>query len=370
MPFEGVHELLPTPRHVQPDWVSWVTLSHWIRTPIKPPSFVLGDCPAELSSYFHDHIGEADTGIYHLRDTGVTGSGMIVHDSMLVACNHIGHSVSYCDQQVTSGRIRQLEHYESRHVESAVLLLGSGYDVYGHWLVDILPKLFALYLSGLDLSNLSYLVPMDTHDYGLAWLKLVGIEEKQLIRYDPANELVTAHELLVPMLLRSGSRASCLFPRSIEFILKMIDYSSPGWFPLMSRPEAVFISRAHANRDGRLMNNRDVIESIAVDEGYTLVHPERLSIIEQVALFHGATRIVGEYGSALHGSIFSARHTRVCSLRGSARHPGFLQSGLSQALDQECGYVLGNAPIDAIQFQFTLDPAHFRQALLLLALPA
>lgn len=370
MPFDAIHELLPTPRHVQPEWVGWLSLSSWTRTAFKPPAFILGDCPSQLSSYFYDHIGEADTGVYRLRETGVTGSGMIVHDLKLVACNHIGHSASYCRGQVLSGRIGEPGRYTRRHIDQAVLLLGAGYDVYGHWLVDIVPKLFALQSIGLELSGLSYLVPSDTPDFGFKWLRLAGIQDDQIIKYDPLNEIVVAQELLVPLLLRSGSRASSLFAGAVDFILHTIEAANPEWTAGLHRPDAIFISRAHANREGRSLLNRETIEAIAVDQGYVLVYPEHLPIIEQVALFRDATRIVGEYGSGLHGSIFSASKTRVCSLRGAARHPGFLQSGLAQALNQECGYVLGNAPIDAIQFQFTIEPAHFRQSLLLMSLPA
>ena len=367
MPFAHIHELLPTPRHPQPGWVHWLDLSPYNNTPIKAPAFVLGDCFASLSSYYHGHIGEADTGVYRLKDTGVTSAGMMIHDDTLVASNHLGHSVAYCRGQVSVGRLGSPESYTCSHVDNVVLLLAGGYDVYGHWLVDIMPKLFALQLAGLDLDSLSYLVPSNIQAFGLEWLRLAGLRDDQLVIYDPNLEIVVARELIVPVLLRSGSRASTLFKGAVDFLLDVLDRNNPG--VRVPTPEAIFISRARANRDGRIMLNRDAIEAMAVDCGYTLVYPERLPIIDQVALFRGATHIVGEYGSGLHGSIFSAPRTRVCSLRGAARHPGFLQSGLAQALGQECGYVLGDAPIDAIQYQFSIDPAHFRQALLLMSLP-
>ena len=367
MPFDSIHELLPTPPHAQPVWVGWLGLSPWIRTGIKPPSFMLGDCPAALASYYHAQTGEADTGVFRLRDTGVTGSGMIVHGDKLVACNQIGHSVQHCTRQVESGRIREPASYRIRRVDSAVLLLGGGYDVYGHWLVDILPKLFALQLIGLDLATLSFLIPSDIFAFGLTWLNLVGIGEAQILRYDPASEIVQADELLVPVLLRSGSRASALFPGAVNFILDALDRNNP---PCRIPPApAILVSRARAGRDGRAMRNRDEIEDLVVDQGYTRVYPEQAPIIEQVAMFRGADRIVGEYGSGLHGTIFSPPGSRVCNLRGAARHPGFLQSGLAQALRQECGYVLGAAPFEATDYQFDIDPADLRQAMTLMSLP-
>ncbi len=368
LPFGSIHELLPTPPHAQPGWVSWLGLSPWVQTAIKPPAFILGDCPAALSAYYHSQIGEADTGLYRLRDTAVTGSGMIVHDAMLVACNQLGHSTEYCKGQMRSGRLRGPDGYARRRVDRAVLLLCGGYDVYGHWLVDIMPKLFALRLAGFDLGALSFLYPSDTQPFGAAWLGLAGIGEDQLIRYDPTSEIVLAEELLVPTLLRSGSRASSLFGAAADFLLDAIDRNAS--LPAeQTGPNAILISRARAGRDGRAMRNRQAIEAMIMDAGYVAVHPEHLPITRQVALFRGATRIIGEYGSGLHGSIFSPKGSRVCSLRGAARHPGFLQSGLAQALGQECGYVLGAASLDAIDFEFHIEPADLRQALALLSLP-
>ena len=226
MSFDDVHELLPAPPNRQPDWVGWLELSPWVKTAIRSPTFMLGNCSSQLSTYYHDHIGEADTGLYRLRDTGVTGSGMMVRDGGLVASNHLGHSVSYCRGQMASGRIRTIGDYTRRHVGQAVLLLGGGYDVYGHWLVDIMPKLFALERAGLDVCSLAYLVPCDMPRFGHEWLRIAGLHTDQLMTYDPAGEIVFADDLIVPVLLRSGSRASRLFRGAVDFLLSVIDRQS------------------------------------------------------------------------------------------------------------------------------------------------
>lgn len=94
------------------------------------------------------------------------------------------------------------------------------------------------------------------------------------------------------------------------------------------------------------------------------------SLAEQVALFAAARQIVGEYGSGLHGSMFSPPGTFVCAFRAAALHPGFLQSGLCQALDQKIGYVLGDAEDHAIQQEFAVEPEDVRWALRMLSMDA
>jgi len=155
--FETVHELLPTPPHPQPGWVGWHELSPWLETPPRSPDFLLGDCPAGLLAGYYDQVGEAESGVFTLAGTGVTGAGMIVRGDALVASNQLGHSVAYCRGEVAAGRIHPQAHYARRRLDSAVLLLGGGHDVYGHWLVDIMPKLYALHLAGHDLEGVMHL---------------------------------------------------------------------------------------------------------------------------------------------------------------------------------------------------------------------
>ena len=114
------------------------------------------------------------------------------------------------------------------------------------------------------------------------------------------------------------------------------------------------------------MLDRARIEAMAEDFGFTLVRPERLTVPEQIALFGGAGVIAGEYGSALHNSVFSAPGTAICALRGNARHPSLVQSGIGTAMGQETGYVFGRAEGTGAAQAFHIEPRHFGLAMALL----
>jgi capsular polysaccharide biosynthesis protein len=111
--------------------------------------------------------------------------------------------------------------------------------------------------------------------------------------------------------------------------------------------------------------NRQAIEKIAADRGYALVRPETLSMVDQINMFSRAESIVGEYGSALHGSLFAPSKTVVCALRATAHHPGFLQSGLCQAMGQKIGYVFGAAGWHDVEQEFSIPEDDFKTALTL-----
>ena len=110
---------------------------------------------------------------------------------------------------------------------------------------------------------------------------------------------------------------------------------------------------------------------MAGEAGFSIVKPETLSIIDQISMFAGAEQIIGEYGSGLHGSMFSAPGAIVCALRASAVHPGFLQSGICQTADQVIAYVFGETARDDVQQQrFSIDATDFERCLRLLELHA
>jgi capsular polysaccharide biosynthesis protein len=127
----------------------------------------------------------------------------------------------------------------------------------------------------------------------------------------------------------------------------------------------VFVSRARASQSRSLLN-RERIEEMATAAGLELVYPEALSLLEQVNLFGETRMIVGEYGSALHGSLFSSPGTVVCALRGSLSHPGFIQSGFGKALAQPTGYVFGEAAEQGADGRFAVAEQSFAEALAVL----
>jgi capsular polysaccharide biosynthesis protein len=127
------------------------------------------------------------------------------------------------------------------------------------------------------------------------------------------------------------------------------------------------VARGAPGLEARKLLNRRAIEQLAADAGFEVVRPERFSLTDQMAMFAGAKCIVGEYGSGLHGSLFASAGTMVCALRAAAPHPGFLQSGLCQAMDQKIGYVFGAvSENDDFAQQFSISEADFRCALQLM----
>jgi len=111
------------------------------------------------------------------------------------------------------------------------------------------------------------------------------------------------------------------------------------------------------------LSNRGVIQDIAKAAGFKVVHPEGLSLVNQILLFRNARQIIGEYGSALHSNIYGERSLHCCALRGTSHWLGFIQSSLADAFHQTMSYVFGHAEAHAINYEFEIDTENFRRAL-------
>jgi capsular polysaccharide biosynthesis protein len=353
---------------LRPDSVGaeYIELSPATASPPIAPLFALGTASRELFRFYYGQHATLSVGCYRLRDIGVTSHGILIQNGVPITCNQLNLNAGSFEVVRRYGPLRLGDEISRRVPEPTVLLVGPGYLVYGHWLTDFLPKLYILAKMGMDLAKLKYFIPIDTPEFAVKWLSLLGIERDNLIRFSPYEETVGAAELLVPTLLRTNSRAAPIFRNAAEFIFSRIQLLHPGAVRA-DGPARIFLSRAETRRSRRLAN-RKAIERMAVQEGFTLVAPETLSLLDQVSLFRSARQIIGEYGSALHGSIFSLPGAIVCALRGGAYHPGFLQSGLCQTMQQEIAYLFGKLPVEQVEQNFAIEEDDFRLCLRLLSL--
>ena len=311
-----------------------------------PPRFSFGDASNDLMHRYYCEMVTLPVGLYTASEIDVFHGSLLIRGGTFLQSDEIQmHGgvlpsyIKYLKSLTGSTRIRN----ESG---TCALLLGIGYPIYGHWLADFLPKLFVLHQAGYDIMKLKYLVPEDTPGFGIAMLDLLGITAEKRIVYNQNQEIIRAEELLIPTMVRTNSRTSPLFRDAARFASTLI-WNRNEKPALVKRASRIFVSRALANRDMRRLLNRDRIEEMAANSGFTVVHPEQMPLLEQFAIFSGAQHVIGEYGSAIHASLFSPAGTLVCLLRGTGSPvAGFLQSAMGEALDQPTGYVFGKTVAD------------------------
>jgi capsular polysaccharide biosynthesis protein len=243
----------------------------------------------------------------------------------------------------------------------AAILHGPGFDIFGHWLIDFLPRLYGLHLAGVNIETIRFILPAATPEFARRTLALIGIPNENLVWHDQRTERIAPDELVVPTMFRLRSRFHPLFADATRFWQDRLigQRGSPN---VDGRGRSIFVSRSRVHSARKLLN-RAAIEARAAAAGYEIVCPELLSLLQQIGLFRSATRLMGEYGSGLHGSIFAPTGIMICALRGTSHHPGFAQSGMAERFGQNIGYVFGNTPEHAGDHAFEIDMAAFENSL-------
>ncbi len=327
-------------------------------SPMRPPLFLLGEAGrADLAALF-GQIATPEIGCYRLRDATIAPTGIgVIGDTAFCSdalAQPPAHVVAIIDRLNAS-------HLPVRHLRGPVAVIdGPGHETWGHWLTDFLPRLAVLYETGWDLAALRFVVPWDLGDRARELLLACGIAEDQLIAYDFWREVLTTDRLLLPTLPRRGDRLSPYFAQATQFWLRRL-------LTRLRLPANPMASRLFLSRTGmapqRRLENRAQIEQEAKRRGLTPVRPETLPLATQIALFRQARLLVGEYGSALHNSVFGGAGVAVGALRGTSAHPGYYQSGIATSLDQQAGYVFGDTSGQDVEQAFTIDPGAFHQAM-------
>ncbi len=352
--------LLDTTCHIEayaaenPSQVGCIRVAQAQRSLAPAPRFVFGPFPAHLGAGLFGGTRHHALDCYLLRDGRVGFDGIVSHGHTALWTLSINHAEDYVrarfDRRATMA-VRRIKGI-------AACIQSPGYTIYGHWLVDILPRLAILEWAGYDIFNLLFILPRDCPAFALQMLQRIGIPPAHLIAYDPATELVQCDELLVPTTFSTGGRLHSRFAAAtrnwIDRILPDTEAAPPD--------RLLFISRARIP-SARNLTNRPAIEDLARAAGFAIIHPEQLDLPSQIRLFRSARQIIGEYGSGLHATIYGGSALHCCALRGTSHFPGFVQSNLAQAFGQSTSYVLGETPPAAVTYDFTIDEADFRRAL-------
>ena len=313
------------------------------------PHFIFGPCTREQMSHFHGDQYMPAVCVYVARNVEVAGpwfmtGALLSHDGVHLSCRELA-----LDPASPEARARLAAHEAARRDGSrplrriagrSILLATNGHQIYGHWLIDFLPKLYVLDRAGFGIDDINILLPTNMDAFGAHYLDLLGFDPDRIIRYDPDREALLAEELLIPTVLRWGGRLSAAFADSIAYLNQRIDRFNR--VPVMRGGGRVFLSRASSGVTTRPLVNQEAIEALALEAGFSVVHPERLPLLEQIGIFRSARRVIGQYGSALHATIFSRPGVVVGGLHGpSPATFDALQSGIAERLGQTTGYVFG-----------------------------
>ena len=343
------------------DDIQYVSLRPMSVSTPKPPVFLLGSVPAALTQPIFGQFEIGPVGLYQIKGGCISGHGVSFYKGIGLTSPLWNIHAPLFDLVAAECHIADWA-VPTRYIdEDIVSIAGPGRTIWGHWLIDFLPRLYVLHLAGYNIWEAKYILSYNTPNFAYELLRLIGIKKSSIYNYDETSELVGVRKLIVPSYLRWANRLPPLFSEAVKFITENIERQNR----LPSSPvksNRLFVSRS-SSQDHRSLRNREEVEGLAVERGFSVLEPSSYSILEQISIFKDVKQVIGEYGSALHNVIFSQEGTSICALRGSSHHPAFIQSGIADTLNQDIGYVFGETPIDAWEQVYSIEPNHLKWAL-------
>ena len=239
--------------------------------------------------------------------------------------------------------------------KKGILMKSRGEQIYGHWLVDYIPRLHLIGLAKRP-SN-APLIFNQLPNWSLLFIEKVLPSSQEVVQDN--SKLISIKQCVVPCYTKIG-----------HSFLSDISKSRAEFFEISNKiisttkdeenlPKKLFISREEVSTsDNRKIHNIEKIQRISEENGYNTIHPDKLSLFDQAKLFNHAVFIIGDVGSALHSIIFSRKKIRLIVLM-SPNRMNLWHAGICEILDHQISY-LEALKIDG---QSLIDEKSFRDDL-------
>lgn len=163
---------------------------------------------------------------------------------------------------------------------------------YWHFVHDVCGQITFLDNLGIDIS-IPVLVPHNV--LNIPFIKEIFAMHPQLRRrtwiMHELNTVIVAKEVYLPRQMRHERKYFDAFLDTIEFKI-----------PISNSEFKLFVTRS--KKRWRALINKDEIEKIALNYGYTIIDSEELSVVEQFEIFSRATHVIGIHGAGLTNCIF------------------------------------------------------------------
>ncbi len=281
------------------------------RSPPAGPLWLGGSYPQIAAEHQSRAVVPGGT-IYAIPGHRLGGAGLLIRDGSVFW--QMDCLPDYFRDELRRGLPRAWRHGLYRPdaqivaCDAPVAVATHGNCVYGHFLLEMLPKLFLL--SVLRRMGVAFRLAVSLRRP--PWLdEFVSFyfRPDELIWYDSDTQLLEAPSFIVPSRLADlEDHLHPAFNLVADDLLARAAGTAAGTGPL------VYFSRQKLPPERSLLENAAEVEQSLVAMGFDVVHPELLSVRDQLGIYKNLVCAAGEYGSALHNALFMPRGAGVICL--------------------------------------------------------
>lgn len=177
------------------------------------------------------------------------------------------------------------------------LYAGIGRHHFGHFILETLPRLWALDEQQPPFDGL-LIIPKEDIDFGAVLKRRYAAFLNVLTDALPVHLIETPHlveHLIVPT---QGIGHKTWIEGTAQFRRFMRKHLERNITP--DGPEKLYISRSKLKREDQMVDQEIWIEQVMRDAGYVIFHPQKHSVEVQCQRYMAAQKIVGSDGSSFH----------------------------------------------------------------------
>lgn len=208
--------------------------------------------------------------------------------------------------------------YTSSYLDIDILYLGCFWNCWGHFFTDGLAKAWYLLTDEYNkkykgkvkiaisfINNALQSCPKPL----LSLYQLLGVDESDII---VITQPMKFRSVIVPdnsLFFHNGTRH---FTKEYTDTIETITNAVPA--NQDKKYEKIYLSRTRFTKGNADFGERSLV-SVFKRLGYTIIHPQEYSVLEQISIFKATKSFVSTTGSLGHNSVFCNRNTEIILLR-------------------------------------------------------
>jgi hypothetical protein len=194
-----------------------------------------------------------------------------------------------------------------------------------HFIVEYFPILSKV---SAEVRGMRCILPSNLPRQILEIYNLLGFESFYFLKED---ESIRVEKLSVALDYNSTSFSDFKNETNLRIIQREIfNLFRPKFRNVNISPERIYLKRSDHLLRG--MSNKEDVETILHQYGFTTLVPEEYSAMEQFGMLHNAKAIIGESGAALTSAIFAKPGTSILELRPVLKEDRFFWRDYCESL--------------------------------------
>ena len=209
------------------------------------------------------------------------------------------------------------------------ILQGASGNNYGHWLLEMLPKI-KMCSEHYPLKDIDYLYTPNLSDFQKETLSVLNINENMIINSEKYRH-IQADELLA-VIHPSYHKGYVLeqFKYQPTWIIKWLRSTYMPYAKNFKAHKKIFLDRTDSlNKHCQFQNESEISNYLVKEQGFVKYQLTKLSFFEKIFLFNNAEIIFGAHSSGFMNLTFCKPHTKVIEVK-PAFHPNAVSERISE----------------------------------------